>query len=116
VHLDGRKVPIEASSVTKPGEVIVVPNEGMPIRGQPSKRGNLYVTIAIEFPTFVVSEQKEGCSSLSQVLNNLQGLPNSSNTWNTRSRTVSFGTPKFSADCATSSLSLSASCREACTI
>jgi len=62
-HLDGRDVVIK----TKPGEVIqsetidpitgqpspcvmTVPNEGMPSRGNPFVKGNLYVAFSIDFP------------------------------------------------------------------
>ena len=62
-HLDGRDVIIK----TKPGQVIqseskdpdtgrsmpymmMVPNEGMPSRGNPFVKGNLYVAFHIEFP------------------------------------------------------------------
>jgi len=62
-HLDGRDVIIK----TKPGEVIqseakdpdsgrsmpymmMVPNEGMPSRGNPFVKGNLYVAFHIDFP------------------------------------------------------------------
>jgi len=58
-HLDGRDVVIK----TKPGEVIqsgesttgmpytmMVPNEGMPSRGNPFVKGNLYVSFSIQFP------------------------------------------------------------------
>lgn len=57
-HLDGREVVIKS----KPGEVIraeseggrpfvkLVANEGMPSRGNPFVRGNLYVVFRVEFP------------------------------------------------------------------
>ena len=62
-HLDGRDVIIK----TKPGEVIqsetkdpdtgrsmpymmMVPNEGMPSKGNPFVKGNLYVAFHLEFP------------------------------------------------------------------
>jgi len=75
-HLDGRDVVIK----TKPGEVIgsesidpitgqptpylmTVPNEGMPSRGNPFVKGNLYVAFTIEFPkklnTEVVDQLRE---------------------------------------------------------
>jgi len=58
-HLDKRKIVI----CTKPGEVIkpeaadnkpfvkIVPDEGMPSRGNPFVRGNLYILFQVEFPT-----------------------------------------------------------------
>jgi len=57
-HLDGREIAIKS----KPGEVIrpeattsspyvkIVPNEGMPSRGNPFVKGNLYVLFRVEFP------------------------------------------------------------------
>jgi DnaJ homolog subfamily A member 2 len=57
-HLDGRTIEIQS----KPGEVIppeapggrpfvkVVPNEGMPSRGNPFVRGGLYVLFTVTFP------------------------------------------------------------------
>merc|ERR1712232_1260047 len=58
-HLDKRKLLIS----TKPGEVIkpeaadnkpfvkIIPEEGMPSRGNPFVRGNLYILFQIEFPS-----------------------------------------------------------------
>jgi DnaJ homolog subfamily A member 2 len=68
-HLDGRDVIIK----TKPGQVIesetkdpdsgrsmpymmMVPQEGMPSRGNPFVKGNLYVAFHIEFPTTLSPE------------------------------------------------------------
>lgn len=57
-HLDGRSLVI----TSKPGEVIrasaanekpyvkIVPNEGMPSRGNPFVKGNLYVLFTVKFP------------------------------------------------------------------
>ncbi|GKY99830.1 hypothetical protein MPSEU_000936800 [Mayamaea pseudoterrestris] len=57
-HLDGRQVVIQS----RPGEVIraqtqdgrpfvkKVPNEGMPSRGNPFVKGNLYILFTVEFP------------------------------------------------------------------
>jgi DnaJ family protein A protein 2 len=59
-HLDQRKVVVKS----KPGEIIsplgppggkgsvkMIPNEGMPSRGNPFVRGNLYVHFTVQFPT-----------------------------------------------------------------
>jgi len=57
-HLDGRDVMVK----TKPGQIIpgsttmVVPNEGMPSKGNPFVKGNLYVMFQIEFPTTLGKE------------------------------------------------------------
>jgi len=58
-HLDGREIVIQS----KPGEIIkaesadgrlpyskIVPNEGMPSRGNPFVKGNLYVLFTVVFP------------------------------------------------------------------
>jgi len=58
-HLDGREIVIKS----KPGEVIkpeslgaqpfvkIVPNEGMPSRGNPFVKGNLFVLFRVQFPS-----------------------------------------------------------------
>jgi DnaJ family protein A protein 2 len=52
-HLDGRKLMVSGA----PGEVIapeslkVIENEGMPIRGDASRRGKLFLKFSVEFPT-----------------------------------------------------------------
>lgn len=68
-HLDGRDVIIK----TKPGQVIqseakdpdsgrsmpymmMVPNEGMPSRGNPFVKGNLYVAFHIDFPSSLTKD------------------------------------------------------------
>merc|ERR1712071_652170 len=57
-HLDKRKILIS----TKPGEIIkpeaadnkpfvkIIPEEGMPSRGNPFVRGNLYILFQVKFP------------------------------------------------------------------
>jgi DnaJ family protein A protein 2 len=71
-HLDGRDVIIK----TRPGEVIqceskdpssgrtmpymtMVPNEGMPSRGNPFVKGNLYVAFHVKFPASLAPEVAE---------------------------------------------------------
>jgi len=57
-HLDGREVVIQSKSgeIIKPETeggrpfVKIVPNEGMPSRGNPFVKGNLYVVFQVEFP------------------------------------------------------------------
>lgn len=68
-HLDGRDIVIK----TKPGQVIhceaeeqdsgrtlpymmQVPNEGMPSRGNPFVKGNLYIVFHVKFPNTISTE------------------------------------------------------------
>jgi DnaJ-class molecular chaperone len=59
-HLDGREVEVKKTSVTFCSEVFVVHNEGMPIKGAPKgRRGDLHVTLRIDFPKEFSEAQKE---------------------------------------------------------
>lgn len=49
--LDGRDIPVERSGVTQPQEVISIPGEGMPVLGEPGKRGRLLVQARVSLPT-----------------------------------------------------------------
>ena len=57
-HLDGHKVTLTAAGVTRPGDVQVVPGEGMPHLSDPSKRGDLFVTYSVDFPAALSEEQR----------------------------------------------------------
>ncbi|KAK6931169.1 DnaJ domain [Dillenia turbinata] len=63
--LDGRNLSIPISEIIRPGHEIMVPNEGMPISKEPSKKGNLRVKFDIKFPSRLTAEQK---SDLKRVL------------------------------------------------
>lgn len=65
-HLDGHLVEIERKEVTKPGQIIIISGEGMPMHNFPSQTGNLYVEVTVKFPTTVTEEQKEGFKKLLQ--------------------------------------------------
>uniref|UniRef100_A0A2N9EBZ2 J domain-containing protein n=1 Tax=Fagus sylvatica TaxID=28930 RepID=A0A2N9EBZ2_FAGSY len=56
--LDGRNLAIPATDIVKPGHEIVIPNEGMPISKDPSKKGNLLIKFDIIFPSRLTAEQK----------------------------------------------------------
>jgi DnaJ-class molecular chaperone len=58
-HLDGHEVHIEKSDITYCSEVFVVPGEGMPIKGNTRKRGDLLITLSIDFPKAFTSSQKD---------------------------------------------------------
>mmetsp|Transcript_53620 Transcript_53620/g.89128 ORF Transcript_53620/g.89128 Transcript_53620/m.89128 type:complete len:409 (+) Transcript_53620:190-1416(+) len=59
--LDDRTLVIKnkPGEVTKPESVKVVPNEGMPIKGNPYNRGLLIIKFDVEFPTSFTAESKE---------------------------------------------------------
>ncbi|VVA94111.1 unnamed protein product [Arabis nemorensis] len=56
--LDGRNLTIPVLDIVKPGQEIVIPNEGMPISKEVSKRGDLKINFEISFPSRLTSEQK----------------------------------------------------------
>ncbi|XP_010548385.1 PREDICTED: dnaJ homolog subfamily B member 1 [Tarenaya hassleriana] len=63
--LDGRNLTIPVLDIVKPGREIVIPNEGMPISKDPSKKGDLKINFEIVFPSRLTAEQK---SDLKRVL------------------------------------------------
>lgn len=64
VHLDGHTVTVERSAITRPGQVVKIEGEGMPIYDYPSTAGDLYVQFEIDMPTKLTDEQKEGFRKL----------------------------------------------------
>ncbi|EOA34015.1 hypothetical protein CARUB_v10021510mg [Capsella rubella] len=56
--LDGRNLTIPVLDIVKPGQEIVIPNEGMPISKEHSKRGDLIINFEICFPSRLTLEQK----------------------------------------------------------
>jgi len=90
-HLDGRDVIMK----TKPGQVIQceaqesesgrtmpymmqVPNEGMPSRGNPFVKGNLYVVFHVKFPTSIDKKLAETLKKLLPDANKEEPYPNGS--------------------------------------
>ncbi|KAI3467412.1 hypothetical protein Pfo_024075 [Paulownia fortunei] len=63
--LDGRDLPLTVSDVIKPGQEMVIENEGMPISKEPGKNGNLRIKFDVKFPSRLTAEQK---SDLRRVL------------------------------------------------
>ncbi|WKA08341.1 hypothetical protein VitviT2T_026072 [Vitis vinifera] len=63
--LDGRSLEIQLTDIVKPGYEMVVPNEGMPISKEPSRKGNLRIKFDVNYPSRLTSEQK---SDLKRVL------------------------------------------------
>lgn len=56
--LDQRNLAITITDIVKPGQEIVMPNEGMPVSKEPSKKGNLVIKFDIVFPLRLTAEQK----------------------------------------------------------
>ncbi|GLT86338.1 hypothetical protein SLE2022_044830 [Rubroshorea leprosula] len=63
--LDGRTLTIPVMDIVKPGHQVVIPNEGMPISKEPSKKGKLIIKFDVIFPSRLTAEQK---SDLRRVL------------------------------------------------
>lgn len=61
-HLDGRtlRVAIPAGEVVKPGSFKCLHDEGMPFRGRPHQKGNMYIRFSVEFPDTVTQAQAAG--------------------------------------------------------
>ena len=57
-HLDGRKVKVATSSVTRPGDVSRIANEGMPVYNSAGRRGTLIVHYSVSFPEKVNDAKK----------------------------------------------------------
>ncbi|XVF44144.1 hypothetical protein PTKIN_Ptkin02bG0097300 [Pterospermum kingtungense] len=56
--LDGRTLTIPVVDIVKPGHEVMIPNEGMPISKEPSKKGHLKIKFDIIFPSRLTVEQK----------------------------------------------------------
>lgn len=56
-HLDGRKITIRRTSITKPNSVIKLKDEGMPTEG--TGKGMLHVKVIVKFPQSLTAEQKQ---------------------------------------------------------
>ena len=59
MHLDGHKVYLKKTKITRPGEVEKIKGEGMPLYDYPSEYGELIVTYTVEFPKELSQEQKD---------------------------------------------------------
>lgn len=57
-HLDGHVVTIAKNDVTYCSETIAIANEGMPIKGGRNRRGTLFITLNINFPSNFSEQQK----------------------------------------------------------
>eukprot|EP01133_Synstelium_polycarpum_P007500 gene7500-8776_t len=63
-HLDGHKVRVSRTDVTKPGFVMTIANEGMPLYEFSSEFGNLYIEFTVIFPTTLTNDQKQQFKTL----------------------------------------------------
>jgi len=63
-HLDNHEVTLERSDITKPGFVMKVKGEGMPIKEQSSDFGDLYVKFVVDFPDSLTDSQKESIKTI----------------------------------------------------
>lgn len=57
-HLDGHDVPIRQPGVSTAGQVLTLPNEGMPVHGVPSEFGVLRVTLDVEMPEALSADER----------------------------------------------------------
>lgn len=58
-HLDGHEVVVEKNDVSYCAEVVTVRGEGMPVKGHKGARGDLLVTLRINFPRTFTPAQKD---------------------------------------------------------
>ncbi len=63
-HLDGHKVILSRTDVTKPGQVLTVQDEGMPLPEYGSEKGDLFVTIKVVFPRAITPSQRDAVRAL----------------------------------------------------
>lgn len=56
--LDGRNLVIHITDIVKPGDEMVLANEGMPISKEPGKKGNLRIKFDVKYPLRLTTEQK----------------------------------------------------------
>ncbi|CAM8980056.1 unnamed protein product [Rhodiola kirilowii] len=56
--LDGRNLSIQLEKITKPGDEMNIPNEGMPISRDPRRKGSLRIKFDVDYPIRLTPEQK----------------------------------------------------------
>ncbi|XP_023542917.1 dnaJ homolog subfamily B member 4-like isoform X1 [Cucurbita pepo subsp. pepo] len=56
--LDGRNLMIHITDIVKPGDEMVLANEGMPISKELGKKGNLRIKFDVKYPSRLTTEQK----------------------------------------------------------
>eukprot|EP00162_Nutomonas_longa_P011572 comp20621_c0_seq1/m.42034 comp20621_c0_seq1/g.42034 ORF comp20621_c0_seq1/g.42034 comp20621_c0_seq1/m.42034 type:complete len:360 (-) comp20621_c0_seq1:42-1121(-) len=65
-HLDGHPVVIDSKNVVKPGEIMRIKGEGMPVHNVPSNKGDLLVQFTVRFPLNLSEKQKEQIKAILQ--------------------------------------------------
>lgn len=63
--LDGTDLEVKIDTIIRQGEIKRIAGEGMPLRTDPSKKGDLYIEFNLLFPTSLTNDQK---AQLSQIL------------------------------------------------
>jgi len=77
-HLSGKvlRVKSEPNHVVKPGDLMVVENEGMPIKGSGGlRRGNLFLQFDVKFPTPSQLQGNKKMQKLREILPQPEDLP-----------------------------------------
>jgi DnaJ-class molecular chaperone len=64
VHLDGNLVSVNRDGVTQPMQVIKIEEEGMPFKSDSDRRGHMYVTVVVEFPSKLTEDQAKLVSQM----------------------------------------------------
>lgn len=62
-HLSGEDIILTYPDPINPGDVLCVPDQGMPVHGQVEKYGDLYVHFNVTFPAKITAEQKKAIIS-----------------------------------------------------
>lgn len=57
--LDGKKLKVENKNPINPGHIIRYPERGMPISKRPGAKGDLVITIKVDFPTKLTDAQRQ---------------------------------------------------------
>jgi len=58
-HMDGHIVRVSISDITRPGDMIIVKGEGMPIKDVPGDFGDLRLIMSVAFPSALTSSDRE---------------------------------------------------------
>eukprot|EP00501_MAST-03F_sp_TOSAG23-6_P001457 GSMAST32.ASY1.ANO1.1514.1 assembled CDS len=57
-HMDEHSFVISSSNISRPGQIIKVAGEGMPVHNFPSQKGDLFAEVEVLFPTSLTAAQK----------------------------------------------------------
>lgn len=68
-HLDGHVVHLSTESVSKPGQVLRIGGEGMPVKDVPSQFGDLIIEVTVVFPTQLTSTDKGQLAQINNLAN-----------------------------------------------